>query len=80
MVTFVPGFLTADGKATLADVANHMDHVRKVAGADHVGIGSDFDGIQTFPPALRTCRSIRRSPRSCCGAAGRKKTSGKRSA
>ena len=30
---------------TLADVANHLDHVRKVAGIDHVGIGSDFDGI-----------------------------------
>src|SRR5687768_222842 len=39
MVTFVPGFLTRAGKATLADVANHMDHVRKVAGPDHVGIG-----------------------------------------
>jgi len=32
-------------KATLADVANMIDHVRKVAGADHVGIGSDFDGV-----------------------------------
>ncbi|MBA3553583.1 MAG: membrane dipeptidase [Gemmatimonadales bacterium] len=32
-------------RATLAQVANHIDHVRKVAGASHVGIGSDFDGI-----------------------------------
>jgi membrane dipeptidase len=31
--------------ATLADVANHIDHLRKVAGIDHVGIGSDFDGF-----------------------------------
>jgi len=30
---------------TIADVADHIDHVRKVAGVDHVGIGSDFDGI-----------------------------------
>ncbi|PYJ03795.1 MAG: membrane dipeptidase [Verrucomicrobia bacterium] len=30
--------------ATLADVANHIEHVRKVAGIDHVGIGSDFEG------------------------------------
>ena len=52
MVTFVPGFLTSSGKATLADVANHMDHVRKVAGADHVGVGGDFDGIQTVPAGL----------------------------
>jgi len=52
MVTFVPNFLTRDGKATLADVANHMDHVRKVAGPDHVGIGGDFDGITTVPVGL----------------------------
>jgi membrane dipeptidase len=32
-------------KATIADVADHIDHVRKIAGVDHVGIGSDFDGI-----------------------------------
>jgi membrane dipeptidase len=32
-------------RATLADVADAIDHVRKVAGADHVGIGSDLDGI-----------------------------------
>ena len=31
-------------KATLADVADHIDHVKKVAGIDHVGIGSDVDG------------------------------------
>jgi membrane dipeptidase len=32
-------------KATLAQVADHIDHVRQVAGIDHVGLGSDFDGI-----------------------------------
>ena len=31
--------------ATIADVADHIEHVRKVAGVDHVGIGGDFDGI-----------------------------------
>jgi membrane dipeptidase len=52
MVTFVPGFLTAEPKATIAHVANHMDHIRKVAGPDHVGIGSDFDGIDAVPIGL----------------------------
>ena len=52
MVTFVPGFLVRSGKATLEDVANHMDHVRRVAGPDHVGIGSDFDGIEQVPAGL----------------------------
>jgi len=31
--------------ATISDIADHVDHIRKVAGIDHIGIGSDFDGI-----------------------------------
>ncbi|HEY7611867.1 MAG TPA: dipeptidase [Gemmatimonadales bacterium] len=38
--------------ATLAQVADHVDHIRKVAGAEHVGIGSDFDGISYTPVGL----------------------------
>lgn len=34
------------------DVADHIDHIVKVAGVDHVGIGSDFDGIGTVPKQL----------------------------
>ncbi|HTI39511.1 MAG TPA: dipeptidase [Vicinamibacterales bacterium] len=30
---------------TVSEVADHVDHIRKVAGIDHIGIGSDFDGI-----------------------------------
>ena len=37
-------------EATLAEVADHIEHVRKVAGVDHVGIGSDFDGIDGTAP------------------------------
>lgn len=32
-------------KATIAQVADHIDHIRKVAGIDHIGVGADFDGI-----------------------------------
>ena len=39
-------------EATLAQVADHIEHVRRVAGADHVGIGSDFDGINYVPRGL----------------------------
>jgi membrane dipeptidase len=38
-------------KATLRDVADHIDHIREVAGIDHVGIGSDFEGFRVPPPA-----------------------------
>jgi membrane dipeptidase len=37
-------------QASIADVADHIDHIRKIAGIDHIGIGGDFDGItQTIP-------------------------------
>jgi membrane dipeptidase len=39
-------------RATLKQVADHIEHVRKVAGIDHVGIGSDFDGIDSTPEGL----------------------------
>ena len=41
-----------DPVATLAMVADHIDHMRQVAGIDHIGIGSDFDGIQSTPAGL----------------------------
>ncbi|MGD0493338.1 MAG: dipeptidase [Steroidobacteraceae bacterium] len=37
---------------TLAQVADHIDHIRAVAGVDHVGLGSDFDGIPEGPRGL----------------------------
>ncbi len=37
---------------TLAEVADHIEHIRKVAGIDNVGIGSDFDGIPAGPKGL----------------------------
>src|SRR5205823_45935 len=39
-------------RATLSQVADHIDHIRDVAGVDHVGIGSDFDGITTVVQGL----------------------------
>jgi membrane dipeptidase len=39
-------------RATLATLMKHFDHVIKVAGIDHVGIGSDFDGIDTVPQGM----------------------------
>lgn len=37
-------------KVTLEDVADHIDHIVKVAGIDHVGLGSDFDGVDNSLP------------------------------
>jgi membrane dipeptidase len=38
--------------ATLAQVADHIEHVREVAGIDHVGLGGDFDGTDDLPDGL----------------------------
>jgi membrane dipeptidase len=37
---------------TLSEVADHIEHIRRIAGVDHVGIGSDFDGIPEGPQGL----------------------------
>lgn len=39
-------------RGTIKDVADHIDHIVKVAGIDHVGLGSDFDGVGTLPEGL----------------------------
>jgi membrane dipeptidase len=39
-------------KATLAQVADHVEHVRKVAGVDSVGLGGDYDGNDNWPIGL----------------------------
>jgi membrane dipeptidase len=39
-------------KATVRDIADHIDHVKQVAGIDHIGIGADLDGIGTTPEGL----------------------------
>jgi len=37
-------------RVTLAQVADHIDHIAKVAGVDHVGLGGDFDGVGNALP------------------------------
>jgi membrane dipeptidase len=39
-------------EVTLDDVVEHIDHVRGIAGIDHIGIGGDYDGCPEFPTGL----------------------------
>lgn len=39
-------------RVTLGQVADHLDHLRRVAGADHIGLGGDFDGNDAWPEGL----------------------------
>jgi membrane dipeptidase len=44
--------------ATLDQVADHIFHAAEVAGIDHVGIGSDFDGVPALPVGLTTAATL----------------------
>ncbi|XP_069702561.1 dipeptidase 1-like [Periplaneta americana] len=54
MVNFYSTFVHCDNstEATIEDVVRHVNHIRAVAGVDHVGIGSDFDGVKRVPVGL----------------------------
>jgi membrane dipeptidase len=45
-------------QATLDDAADHILHAAEVAGIDHVGIGSDFDGVPALPTGLQTAAGL----------------------
>lgn len=47
-------------RGTVATVADHIEHIVKTAGIDHVGIGSDFDGITAWPLGLEDVASYPR--------------------
>ncbi|KAI9561086.1 hypothetical protein GHT06_012042 [Daphnia sinensis] len=50
MVNFYSDFVTCGiSKATIEDVANHMDHIRNVAGSDYIGIGADYNDVSKYP-------------------------------
>lgn len=38
--------------ATLTQVADHIEHIRRIAGIDHVGLGADYDGTDDLPEGL----------------------------
>jgi membrane dipeptidase len=50
----VDGWIAAhlQPKATIPQVADHIDHIRKIAGIDHIGIGGDFGGVDELPVGL----------------------------
>lgn len=51
-VNFYSGFLVREGPCALEHVLDHVMHFASVAGVEHVGLGSDFDGIPSAPDGL----------------------------
>jgi membrane dipeptidase len=54
-ITVVPAFVRAGGAASLGDVLDHFDHVARLVGVEHVGIGSDTD-VDGLDPATGRLR------------------------
>lgn len=56
-INFYPGFLGEESKITLEHVIEHIEHAVSIMGIEHVGLGSDFDGIDQTPEGLEdvTC-------------------------
>ncbi|KAL2762032.1 dipeptidase 1 isoform b precursor, partial [Daubentonia madagascariensis] len=52
MVNFYNDYVSCTKEASLSQVADHLDHIRKVAGARAVGFGGDFDGVSRLPEGL----------------------------
>ncbi|KAF0298730.1 Dipeptidase 1 [Amphibalanus amphitrite] len=52
MVNFYSEFITCNTSAKLTDVIAHLNHIRAVAGIDHVGLGAGYDGINWTPEGL----------------------------
>ncbi|TNM90727.1 dipeptidase 2 isoform X1 [Takifugu flavidus] len=52
MVNLHSNFITCRDEANISHVADHFDHIREVIGAESIGIGGDYEGVQRFPQGL----------------------------
>ncbi|XP_036278577.1 dipeptidase 1 isoform X1 [Pipistrellus kuhlii] len=52
MVNFYNDYVSCKMEANLSQVADHLDHIKKVAGAGAVGFGGDYDGVSRLPTGL----------------------------
>ena len=57
-VNFYPCFLDNSGRANVERVVDHIDHMLSVGGDGHVGLGSDFDGIELCPDGLENAGKL----------------------
>ncbi len=63
-VVFCPFFIDDDeAKATMSRLCDHIDHIKRVAGIDHVGLGSDFDGYGVRPGYPKVMEDVSEMPK-----------------
>jgi membrane dipeptidase len=57
-INFYPLFLAGSGRAVIDDVIRHIEHICSITGEDHIGIGTDFDGIDSTPAGLEGAQQL----------------------
>uniref|UniRef100_UPI003AAF3493 dipeptidase 1 n=1 Tax=Centroberyx gerrardi TaxID=166262 RepID=UPI003AAF3493 len=58
MVNFYNDYVTCSQTANLSNVADHFDHIKKVAGASIIGFGGDYDGVTRVPEGLEDVSKV----------------------
>ena len=57
-VNFYPPFLNDSGKAGITDIIRHIEHMAGLIGIEHIGLGSDFDGMEILPEDMHGVQDI----------------------
>ena len=57
-INYYPMFVNNTNKATIDDIIKHIEHFCSLGGENHIGLGGDFDGIDTVPVDLRGVENV----------------------
>ncbi|HOM02736.1 MAG TPA: dipeptidase [Acetivibrio sp.] len=57
-INLYPEFLNNSKTASIKDIINHIEYISSLAGPDHIGLGADFDGIESLPAGINGVQDI----------------------
>jgi len=57
-INLYPEFLNNSKEATIKDIINHIEYIASLAGPDHIGLGADFDGVESLPEGINGVQDI----------------------
>lgn len=57
-INFCPDFLNESGTADIEDIIKHIEHFMALGGENHIGIGADFDGVDSLPAGINGCEDL----------------------
>lgn len=57
-INFCPDFLNESGRADVDDIIRHIEHFMSLGGGNYIGIGADFDGVDSLPDGINGCQDL----------------------